>query len=233
MSLVRHHNLASGAPLITLFGYSTTPADNVAYSTSPTPVTPPSGMLAGDLVYCSQMCASGGTVTFGISNNGGQSWNVTTDRNSALPAIRTLWCTFNGTWSANPSFSANAGGVAKSVQMFVFRPAKIGATWAVDQPVVMGGSTGTSGTTTGAVNTQNRVVTIVRNVLSTEAATYSSHSPGSFSRLGGNFRNTSTNNKNILYFFKVQSIGGDVGDLTLDVNVSATYYKSMHSFYYT
>lgn len=234
MSLIRHHSLGDQAKLITFWGLATNPADNTSLGgSSPIAVVPPANMVAGDLVYCSMFCAGGGFTTFSVSNSGGQSWTQVVDRNSALPAICTFWCTFNGAWSANPSFDTDVAGVARSVQMFVFRPAKAGAVWAVDQPVTMASSTGGSSVVAGVTNTKNKVVTVVRNILSTSAQTYSSHSPGSFHQMGSNFRNTGSNNKNALYFYKVQAIGEATGDLTVNITGSATHYKSMQSFYYT
>jgi len=221
------------------FGFATVPADNASNGGSPMVVTPPANMVSGDLTWVSFLRAGAGPETASIPVTGGQSWTLTQDRNTSLPEIWTAWCTFNGTWSANPQFAITGTSVAKSAQMFVVRSNKVGAVWAVDQysslvTTSVGGGVFDQ-TITGVTNTNNRVVTIARAVVSVSGYTYSSHTPLNWIWMGGqNFRNTGSNNKNILYGYLYQPIGGATGDLTFTGAIgSSTAYKNMHSFYYT
>ncbi len=225
-----------GRPLKPRFwGYATTPADNGTQASTPVTLTPPANMLAGDLVYCSFLRAGGGPETGSFSNTGGQSWTIVKDRASVLPEIWTAWCTFNGTWSANPAFATTGTSVARSGQMFVFRPNKVGAVWAVDQnPAQTSGTAGAFVTTvTGVTNTKNKSITICRLVVSIAAILYQSRSPLNWVVMGTNFRNTSANNKNMMYAWLYQPTPGATGNLdwTLDTS-GATTYRQMESFYY-
>jgi hypothetical protein len=73
-------NFTSFLMAITYYGSASRPADNGTNTSNPTAVTPPGGMLAGDLVLMiAQRRASSGTLA--ISNAGGQSWTSETQQN--------------------------------------------------------------------------------------------------------------------------------------------------------
>jgi hypothetical protein len=121
---------------IAYFGSASTPADNGTNTADPTAVTPPGGMLAGDLVLMmAQARASSGTLA--ISNAGGQSWTSETQQNQTNCRIRLFWCRFNGTWSANPSVSFGNTN-PHTVVMHVFRPSNTSSVWQVDVAQVSG-----------------------------------------------------------------------------------------------
>lgn len=124
--------LTYGAAAPWLFGTASTPADNGTNTTTPVVVTPPSGMMAGDLVFVTVVNGtSSGTVA--VSQAGGQSWTSLTQQNVTNCRTRSFWCVFNGTWSANPSFSGRTGTYALSARMLVFRPKNgAAASWVVD-----------------------------------------------------------------------------------------------------
>jgi len=129
---------------ISLFGTASNPADNsVATNASlPLAVTPPASMVAGDLVYVHFFQRSNGT-TLSVSNAGGQTWNSEAQHNIGTSACaRKFWCVFNGTWSANPSFTSSYTGGTDTVQavMVVFRPSGT-PTWASDVAQATGNST--------------------------------------------------------------------------------------------
>ena len=93
-------------------------------------------MRAGDLVYVYSQCGSSSPRTLTITVTGGQTWNTSELRNGdtlGLPFIWISWCTFNGTWSANPAFVISGTAVSKLRSMHVFRAPKAGAVWAIDQ----------------------------------------------------------------------------------------------------
>jgi hypothetical protein len=89
-------------------------------------------MVVGDLVFvaCWKRTASG---AISVNNAGGQTWNSFTTQASANAtlSLNIFWCIFNGTWSANPSFTFNAT-TNNNALMVVFRPTSSQYTWCVD-----------------------------------------------------------------------------------------------------
>jgi hypothetical protein len=129
-------NFTSFLMEIAYFGSASTPADGGTNTTNPTAVTPPGGMLAGDLVLMIAQSRDS-TAALAISNNGGQSWTSETQQNQTNCRIRLFWCRFNGTWSANPSVSfGNTNN--HIVVMHVFRPSNTSSVWEVDVAQVSG-----------------------------------------------------------------------------------------------
>jgi hypothetical protein len=121
---------------IIYFGSASTPIDWGSNNANPTAVTPPGGMLAGDLVLMiGQARANAGALT--ISNAGGQIWTAETQQNQSNCRLRLFWCRFNGTWSANPSVSMGSAS-NNTVVMHVFRPSNPSSVWQVDVPQVSG-----------------------------------------------------------------------------------------------
>jgi hypothetical protein len=114
---------------INYFNSASTPADGGSNTANPTAVSPPTGMLAGDLVL--MIGASRGTATLAISTTGGQTWTSETQVNQTNCRIRLFWCRFNGTWSANPSVSFGNTST-HIVVMHVFRPSNTNSVWSED-----------------------------------------------------------------------------------------------------
>lgn len=115
---------------ITYFNSASTPADNGTNTATTTSVTPPGSMLTGDLVVLISY-QRGTSTTHNISNTGGQAWNTafsSTASSSATLSAAMFWCTFNGTWSADPSVVFSAG-TNTNVVMHVFRPSDTGKVW--------------------------------------------------------------------------------------------------------
>jgi hypothetical protein len=115
---------------VTFFGSASTPTDGGSNSASPTVITPPASMLDGDLVIVSSFSRLLSD-TLAVSADGGQTWNtMSVQSGTGQRTTRWFWCRFNGTWSANPSFSH--GGTNNTCIMAVFRPSTGANTWAVD-----------------------------------------------------------------------------------------------------
>ena len=120
---------------ISYYGHAANPADSAtvkfANPDAPLPITPPSGMATGDLVFV--IVALRDLSGLSVSNAGGQTWTSESNIQFGSVTHRRFWCTFNGTWSANPTFTAAyLGTYAKmSAVMLVFRPSG-SPTWAVD-----------------------------------------------------------------------------------------------------
>lgn len=97
-------------------------------------LVPPTGMLAGDLVVvCGQVSnATTGNIT--VANAGGQTWTGPYEQAGNDQNLCIYWCAFNGTWSANPTFTcaALAGTQPYSVIMHVWRPPTTAYNWALD-----------------------------------------------------------------------------------------------------
>jgi len=106
--------------------------------TTPTAITPPASMLAGDLVYVScswGSLASGTLTTFTNTEAGGQSWTALTNNTDANYQMtsRGFWCRFNGTWSGNPAFGHDGDTAQPRILwMVVFRPTVGTNLWGTD-----------------------------------------------------------------------------------------------------
>jgi hypothetical protein len=238
MSLIQHHMMLGNTPIV-YFGSANVPNDNVINSASPMIITPPSNMKAGDFVFVHMYCGSNGPRTGSISVTGGQTWTLTKDRSSSLPEIWHAWCTFNGTWSANPRFDISGSAITKSTIMHVFRPPRTTAVWAVDQAVVLssvGGGTDTT-TITGVTNT-GRGVTIVANINADVSNTYTSLSGTNWRKLGGaQYRNPGANAKASSYAYQIQELNvpfGATGNVSITWSGTSTaWYNTIQSFSYT
>jgi len=115
---------------ITYFGSASLPTTHGGNIPSPTVITPPSSMSSGDLVVVA-CCNRIQDDTQAVSEDGGQTWTAlsTYSGGSTTCTVTWFWCTFNGTWSANPSWSH--GGTNNTCMMLVFRPTSE-LTWEVD-----------------------------------------------------------------------------------------------------
>ena len=120
------------ATVPTYFGSASVPADGASAvnATTQVTITPPASMLAGDLVVVS--CVSGASNTWSNGVTGGQTWTAETAyQGTAGPWCRLFWCTFNGTWGANPRFDSTVGTNTSAI-MHVFRPSATTKVWAID-----------------------------------------------------------------------------------------------------
>lgn len=128
----------------TYFGSVAVPTDNGTSATSPVAFANPpiASMVSGDLVIVYAYCRTG-SATISVSNAGGQTWTSETAHSSSTATLtgRIFWCTYNGTWSAAPSFSFSAT-TNTNVVMHVFRPSSGSNSWALS-----------TATTTGTENT--------------------------------------------------------------------------------
>lgn len=122
----------------TFFGVAATPTDPGTNATLTISITPPSSMLANDLVlvFC-WMRTSSATIT--NTTSGGQTWNAidpatTSSSANATLSARMFWCVFNGTWGTNPVFTYSANTNTNAV-MVVFRPSISTNTWGLDATV--------------------------------------------------------------------------------------------------
>jgi hypothetical protein len=132
-------NFTSFLMAITYIGSASTPPDGSSNTTNPTVVTPPGGMLAGDLVLMigESRTTTANVETLAISNTGGQTWTSEAQVDQNNCKLRLFWCRFNGAWTPagnpNPSVSFSGTGTNQHiVVMHVFRPSNTSSVWQVD-----------------------------------------------------------------------------------------------------
>ena len=201
---------------ITYFGSASTPSDNVnpGSGTSPTAVTPPASMVAGDLVILiGNSRESGGTLA--ISQAGGQTWTSQT-ANTSNVSQRIFWARFNGTWSANPSVSSNKT-KAFTVVMHVFRPSASANTWAIDvaqinaqypTPAAPGNVTITG------ITTLTNGALVFANWASTDNNGYTLQTSGWANAGSAQYRNTNDQDSSQSSVYKIMSAAGTTGNVT-------------------
>lgn len=109
------------------FGTAVQPIDNATlFDAGPAnvSVTPPASMQAGDFVCL--WCDRRSTADIVMGDDGGQSWTAGTVRQTGSSSTKLFWCTFNGTWSANPSIVTIANpSILISLEMEVWRPSGV------------------------------------------------------------------------------------------------------------
>lgn len=117
---------------ITYFNSTAVPADNGTNATTTITITPPGSMQTGDLVILIAFRRNA-TATIAITTTGGQTWNEHQVHQSSTAVLTAglFWCRYNGTWSADPVVTFNAG-INTSVAMHVFRPTSSTKEWAVE-----------------------------------------------------------------------------------------------------
>lgn len=121
------------------YGSRATPEDAASEINEPvtSAVTPPTGMLAGDLVLLwGQLQVASANASITQSELGGQSWTeVSLTAQGNDQSVNLYFCTFDGTWDANPSiaFAAQSGTQPATAGMHVFRPPNTTDTWELDQ----------------------------------------------------------------------------------------------------
>jgi len=181
----------------TFFGVASVPNDNAAQP-GPTPpsITPPALMQAGDLVVIfGEYRATG--ATFSINQAGGQTWNTIAASNVNNQTTAIFWCTFNGTWSANPSIKVASGTNGLTSVMYVFRPTASGFSWRLNigpnNGTTAGGATNTiTGITPTASNTVTMAFWNSASSTNTWGTLTGTGTGWSKTGLGAQYRNTTT-----------------------------------------
>lgn len=121
---------------ITFFGYGMNPTTDPwtlsIWTTDPLPITPPSSMQAGDLVYM-VWYVRWVWWTINVSATWWQTReSLTYSSEWTTNAKRAFRCIFNGTWSANPSMIYWTAWICTTWVLIVFRPTSPTNTWWVD-----------------------------------------------------------------------------------------------------
>jgi len=226
---------------ISYFGHSANPTDagtvKFADPDGPLPITPPSSMTAGDLVFV--IFALRDITGLSVSNTGGQTWTAETEVQIGSVTHRRFWCTFNGTWSANPTFTAAyLGTYAKiSAVMLVFRPSG-SPTWAVD--VAQGsGSISLSSpwdvTATGQTSVDASTVSIATWVSTYQSPPVAALQTSGWTHPDGQsqWRNTNGTTTDLIISaaYKIQTSAGATGNVVNRLTgVATNVYWTMQTF---
>ena len=151
-------NFSSAQP--TIVGVSSNPADNGSLTTSTVTVTPPAGVQAGDLVIIyAEYRLNSGTLT--VTTTGGQTWTSETAYNGGNLRTRIFWCTFNGTWAANPIITRSAATAEPlTAVMYVFRPSNSSNIWTKQTGPNNANTTNSTVSVTGFATTMPSTVTM-------------------------------------------------------------------------
>jgi hypothetical protein len=174
-------------------------------------------MVDGDLVVVSvRYRASSTTITVGTT--GGQTWTqVGAQYNTTNIRAAIFWCRYNGTWSANPSFTVTSGTNNMDAQMLVFRPTAATYTWSMEAfptPATYGTpTTPFTVTITGRDTTAASTVTIgAWHSIDDNSWGSLSGSGWSKTSLGAQYRNNSTNDNSSTFAYNIRTTAGTVAN---------------------
>ncbi len=105
---------------ISVIASASNPNDNGSKAGPTTAITPPSGVMTGDLIVIA--ASYRGNATINIANTGGQNWTAF-DQAASGSTLRSriFFTVFNGTWSGIPSVTVNSGTLGLTGVMHVFR----------------------------------------------------------------------------------------------------------------
>ena len=199
---------------ITYFGSASTPADNGSNLADPTAVTPPSGMQAGDLVVM-EASSRDTALAHAISQAGGQTWTAHAQQGVTNRSVRVFTCTFDGTWTADPSVSAGSG-FCNSLIMHVYRPPGAGYTWAVNVAQESAPGSGETWTITGQTTTGSDETVTIASFSSFNDNTWGSLAGAGWAVAGAaQYRNVAGQDQSSAFAHKIQTSAGATGDVSL------------------
>lgn len=199
------------------FGSATNPADNAGLiGTTPVTITPPGSMVSGHLVTV-LVTYRGNADTIAVSQAGGQTWTSETARSGNTQTSRLFHCIFNGTWSADPSWS-NGGVEVVSAVMHVFAPTASYAWSATPDTAAASASAAAPGTPfdctiTGFTPTEARTVSLFF-WSSVDDNTWALQTGGFTNAGSAYYRNNSTNDMSNSAAYLIQTTATATGDVT-------------------
>lgn len=234
---------------ITFHGDAHIPADNGAQA-GPTvaldkDTAPLSDAAVGSLIvvqcnYRVTQDASVGNIRY--NETGGQCWNNVKQGNTTNVTQSWFWCTFNGTWTADPSFSVYSGSsisgtATMSVHVLVFAPTTSTKHWVVDFNGGPRTATFTASGTTKTI-TAGYTPTTASNVTlaswnTTGVITYSSLSGTGWTQSGidaTQFRNTSGTDHVQTFAYLIQTSAANIPDVSQVQTVGTAGSSSIITF---
>jgi hypothetical protein len=196
---------------IDYFDSASTPDDPGSNNARRTAVTPPFGMLAGDLVLMiAQARSSTGTVS--IFNAGGQSWTSEPQYDGTNCQLRLFWCRFNGTWTANPSVDFGSTN-CNTLVMHVFRPSNTSSVWQVDVAQVSSNFGAARNITIPGITTITDGALVFATWASTDNNTWGSPTAGWSTPGEDQYRNSSGSDQSQTHAYKVMATAGASGNV--------------------
>jgi trimeric autotransporter adhesin len=146
----------------TYIGESSSPVDNTAQAGPNATIVPVPGMVAGDLVVIyAQYRATNNTPTFTIPTTGGQTWATPLTTYATNVRYMVSWCTFNGTWAANPVVRISGGGtLGLTAVMYVYRPTFPNKIWTLQATPTNSNSSASPNVINGYATTNPNSVTM-------------------------------------------------------------------------
>lgn len=157
---------------------------------------------------------------------GGQNWNIERGATGNNHHCRMFWCRFNGTWTADPTFSrfvsgAVSGTLALTAVAMVFRPDSSSKHWVVCNGVISGsftaGSSPFTKTITGLTPRKDDTVTIA--VWSTaDDNTWGSLSGTNWTQSGlsAQYRNTTGSDQSLAIAYQLQGTAAATNNVSLN-----------------
>jgi hypothetical protein len=219
----------------TFVAATSTPADNGAQAGPTITIDKDAGALSnaqtGDLVVVvAQYRGLADTTTNAQllpNESGGQCWSNTRGVSTSSHHSRIFWCTFNGTWTADPSFSrydstfTPQGTLALTCVAMVFRPDSQSDFWVVCNGPIRGtftaGSTPFTKTITGLTPRKDDTVTIA--VWSTaDDNTWDSLSGTNWTQSGlsAQYRNTTGSDQSLAIAYQLQGTAAATNNVSLN-----------------
>lgn len=209
---------------ITLFGTASNPADNGSANEPVTlAVTPPGSMTTGDLVVMYAFVRNSGTNP-AISATGGQSWTAIAEGGGNSQFLSVFWCTYNGTWSADPSviFGGISATQPTTVVMHVYRQSTADRAWGVDLAVSSANFAAPSSPFTVTVPSRDTTATDTVAIAIwgvPDVLTFGSISGTGWAVAGGaQYRNTAGGDQSESYAYRVLTAAGATGDVSQNMS---------------
>ncbi len=218
----------------TFHGVTSAPADNGAQAGPTVTVDKDAGALstaqAGDLIVVvvqyRAVADVGSNAQVLPNESGGQNWNVERGATGSSHHSRVIWCRFNGTWTADPTFSnintgTPTGTLALTAVALVFRPTSSSKHWVVCNGPFRGtftaGTTPFTKTITGITPRKGQNVTI--GVFSTgDDNTWDTLSGTNWTQSGlsAQYRNTTGTDQSMAIVYQLQDSAAATNDVSLN-----------------
>lgn len=207
-------------PLIEYFGSASSPTDNgTANEPLTQTVTPPSNMKKGDLVVLVALERTAApSSAHAISATGGQTWSAAQTFAGANSCSASVFsCTYNGTWSADPSvvYAAEGGTIAVTTVMHVFR-SSAPVRWILDTAIAGGAEASASPVVISGISPTQRVTITLACWVVPNASTWGTLSGTGWAVTGGaQYRNTAGSDLSGSFAHCVLDEQGETGDVSL------------------
>lgn len=221
-------------------GISSSVSDGGASAAAVQTVVPVSGMVIGDLCVVTCTARNDDNAPITISNTGGQTWTTSFTYSEAGgdgQATRMFWCQFNGTWSANPTFTFTLGSATspKTAVMNVFRSGSaVFDAWVFEANGAVNADSSSPITINSITTTHPATITLANWYVSnvsvysafTGATGWQNITPPS------QYRNLAGLDSSVSFAYKYQKIPGAIGSVTKSASVGSAFGPKWASTWY-